>query len=65
MNEPETADPLVAELGSIKTTDPVHQRELFGLLARRLAGAWNPAHDRPAVLQGDLAQALASPETQR
>ena len=49
MNEPETAD-LVAEL-AIKTSDPVHQRELFALLARRLAGGWNAARDRPKVLQ--------------
>ena len=60
MNEPETAD-LVADL-AIKTTDPVHQRELFALLARRLAGAWNPAHDRPPVFQV-IQRALASPET--
>ena len=49
MNEPETAD-LVVDL-AIKTSDPVHQRELFALLARRLAGGWNPARDRPKVLQ--------------
>jgi putative heme-binding domain-containing protein len=49
MNEPETAD-LVAEI-ALKTRDPVHQRELFAMLARRLAGEWNAAHTRPKVLQ--------------
>ena len=49
MNEPETAE-LVADMAR-RTTDPVHQRELFALLARRLAGEWNAAHDRPKVLQ--------------
>jgi putative membrane-bound dehydrogenase-like protein len=60
MNEPETAD-LVADMAA-KTTDSVHQRELFALLARRLAGEWNPAHDRPKVLQL-IEGVLANPET--
>ncbi len=59
MNEPETAD-LVAEM-AIKAGDPAHQRALFALLARRLAGAWNPAHERPKVLEV-IQHALASPE---
>ena len=55
MSEPETAE-LVAELAT-KTSDPVHPRELFALLARRLAGGWNSARDRPKVLQVDSARA--------
>ena len=62
MNEPETAD-LVAGL-AMKTSDPVHRRELFALLARRLAGQWNSAHDRPKVLQV-IQRALANPETRQ
>ena len=62
MNEPETAD-LVAEM-AIKTGDPAHQRALFALLARRLAGAWNPAHERPKVLEM-IQRALANPETRQ
>ena len=61
MFEPETAD-LVAEL-AIKTSDAVHQRELFALLARRLAGGWNPARDRPRVLQVIRSASLANPDT--
>jgi putative membrane-bound dehydrogenase-like protein len=62
MNEPETAD-LVAEMAT-KTGDPAHQRALYALLARRLAGAWNPAHERPKVLQM-IQSALANPETRQ
>jgi putative membrane-bound dehydrogenase-like protein len=62
MIEPETAE-LVADV-AIKTSDPVHQRELFALLARRLAGDWNPAHERPKVLQV-IQHALANPETRQ
>ena len=49
---------------AIKTTDPVHQRELFTILARRLAGAWNAARIRPKVLQV-IQSALANPETRQ
>ena len=51
MSEPETAE-LVADM-AMKKDDPVHRRELFALLARRLAGEWNPAATRPKVLEDD------------
>ncbi len=62
MTEPETAD-LVAEM-AIKTGDPAHQRALYALLARRLAGEWNPAHDRPKVHQ-IIERALANSDTRQ
>ncbi len=34
-----------------KTNDSVRRQKLFVLLSRRLAGAWNSAHNRPKVLQ--------------
>jgi hypothetical protein len=62
MSEPETAN-IVAGL-AMNTKDPVHQRELFALLARRLAGEWNPAHEQPKVLEV-IQRALALPETRQ
>ncbi len=50
MNEPETAE-LVADM-AMQTDDPVHQRELLAMLARRLAGEWNAAHDRAEGASG-------------
>ena len=49
MNEPETAE-LVADM-AIRSTDPVHQRELLAMLARRLAGSGTLPATRPKVLQ--------------
>jgi len=62
MSEPETAE-LVADI-AIRSTDPVHQRELLAMLARRLAGQWNAAHTRPKVLQ-IIEHALEDPETRQ
>ncbi len=54
ISDPETAE-LVAEL-ALKTSDPVHRRELFGVLSRRLTGEWTSARLRPKVLKAiDLA----------
>ena len=60
MNEPETAD-LVAEM-AMRTSDPVHQRALLSLLARRLGGDWNSASDRPRGREV-IERTLADPET--
>jgi len=62
IDEPETAD-LVADM-ALKTSDPVHQRELCALLARRLAGPWNAAHKGPKVLEV-IEHALDDPETRQ
>ena len=62
MNEPETAG-VVASM-AMKTNDPVHQRELLALLARRMTGSWNAAHDQPKVLQV-IQGALTNPETRQ
>jgi putative membrane-bound dehydrogenase-like protein len=62
LNEPDTAD-LVADL-AMKTDDSVHRGALFALLARRLAGEWNSAHERPKVLK-TIDLAMANPETRQ
>ena len=49
---------------ALKTDDPVHRYKLFALLARRLAGDWNTAHDRPKVVKA-IDRALADPETRQ
>jgi putative membrane-bound dehydrogenase-like protein len=60
MNEPETAS-LVAE-NALRTTDPLHRRELSLVLTRRLAGDWKSAHNQPKVR--DLVErSLAAPAT--
>src|SRR5262249_1288563 len=62
LNEPETAE-LVADM-AMRSTDPVHQRELLAMLAHRLAGEWNGAHARPKILQV-IERWLQDPETRQ
>ena len=62
MSDPQTAD-LVARM-VIRTNEPVHQRALLSLLARRLSGDWHRASDRPEVVKV-IEQTLADPETRR
>ncbi len=62
VGDAKTAD-LVADLAQ-KTSDPVHRRELFAMLARRLAGDWNSARDRPSVRQV-IQRALANRDTRQ
>ena len=62
MSDPQTAD-LVAKM-VIRTKEPVHQRALLSLLARRLSGDWHSASDRPELVKV-IEQTLADPETRR
>jgi putative membrane-bound dehydrogenase-like protein len=62
MKELKTPD-LVARLAST-TSDPTHRLGLYAMLARRLAGDWNAARERPLVVKL-IAQALHDPETRR
>ena len=58
IKDPETAD-LVASL-ALKTSDQVHQRAMFVMLGRRLAGDWNAASNRPEVIK-IIERTLADP----
>jgi putative membrane-bound dehydrogenase-like protein len=62
IDSPEAAS-LVAGL-AMRTNDPVHQRGLLAMLARRLGGPWSAASTRPQVLAA-IERTLADPELKR
>jgi putative membrane-bound dehydrogenase-like protein len=62
MSDPETAD-LIAKM-AMRTNEPVHQRALLSLLARRLGGDWNSASDHPEIVKV-IEQTLVDPESCR
>ncbi len=62
MSDPQTAD-LIARM-AMRTSEPVHQRVLLSLLARRLGGDWNSVSHHPEIVKV-IEGTLADPETRR